>query len=101
MIRNAVKKTKAGKVKNTKIISRVARISEEYPDALKMAGYDDCILGICTRFGQEPIIAYDRAKVLANLQRDGMSYEDAEEFFEFNQIGAWMGDATPCFVDLY
>jgi hypothetical protein len=28
-----------------------------------------------------------------------MDREDAEEFFEFNTIGAWMGDLTPVFVD--
>jgi hypothetical protein len=28
----------------------------------------------------------------------GMSEEEAEEFYEFNTIGAWMGDGTPIFV---
>jgi hypothetical protein len=36
--------------------------------------------------------------VIDILARD-MPREDAEEFFEFNTIGAWMGDATPVFVD--
>jgi hypothetical protein len=27
-----------------------------------------------------------------------MSEEEAYEWFEFNQIGAWLGDATPCFL---
>ena len=29
-----------------------------------------------------------------------MSYDEAEEYFEYNQIGAYMGDSTPCFVTL-
>ena len=29
---------------------------------LTMDGYDDCIIGVCTRFGQAPIVAYDRAR---------------------------------------
>ena len=31
-------------------------------------------------------------------QEDGMTEEEAIEYFEFNQIGAWMGDNTPCFI---
>jgi hypothetical protein len=27
-----------------------------------------------------------------------MSYEEAEEFFEYNQIGAYVGESTPCFL---
>lgn len=34
------------------------------------------------------------------MTRDGMSLEDAEEFFEFNVIGSWVGDGTPCFATL-
>jgi hypothetical protein len=30
--------------------------------------------------------------------RDGMTWEEAEEYFEFNQMGAWVGDSTPCFL---
>jgi hypothetical protein len=29
-----------------------------------------------------------------------MTREEAEEFFEFNTIGAWLGDATPVFIDM-
>ena len=55
------------------------------PDGVAtMVGYDDCIIDICERFGQEPIVAYDRAKVIAKLMEDGMTEEDAEEFFSFN-----------------
>jgi len=29
-----------------------------------------------------------------------LTKEEAEEFHEFNQIGAWMGDGTPAFVEM-
>lgn len=58
---------------------------------------DAAIIGVCERFGQEPIVAYDRARVIAVLAKD-MGLEDAEEFFQVNTIGAWVGDNTPCFV---
>lgn len=65
---------------------------------LTMDGYDDCIVGVVERFGQEPIVCYDKAKVLARHMKDGMTCDEAEEFFYFNQHGAWMGEATPCFL---
>lgn len=67
-------------------------------DARLMDGYDDCILGVCERFGQEPLIAYDFEKVISKLQTDGLSYDDAVEWFYYNQIGAWVGDRTPVFI---
>lgn len=48
----------------------------------------------------KPVAAYDYDTVIANLMNDGMSHDDACEFFDFNIIGAWMGDSTPLFVRL-
>ena len=69
-------------------------------DMLVMDGYDDCIVGVVERFGQPPIVCYDRDKVIKAHMKDGMDYEEAEEFFEFNQIGAWLGESTPCFITM-
>tara|TARA_E500000305_G_scaffold92393_1_gene80457 strand:+ start:764 stop:994 length:231 start_codon:yes stop_codon:yes gene_type:complete len=65
---------------------------------LTMDGYDDCIVGIVERFGMEPIVCYDKDKVLQRHRDDGMDYDEAIEFFEYNQLGAWVGDRTPCFI---
>jgi len=68
-------------------------------EMLMMDGFDDCIVGVVERFGQEGIICYDKAKVLEKLMTEsGMSEEEATDFFYYNQIGAWMGDLTPCFL---
>lgn len=65
---------------------------------LKMDGYDECIAGIVERFGQPPIVCYDKDLVLDELMKQGMPYDDAVEWWEFNQIGAWVGETTPCFL---
>jgi hypothetical protein len=70
----------------------------EYEDLLKMDGYDDCIVGIVERFGQDSYFIYDKELVLEKLQKDGMSYEDALEYYEFNQLGAYVGETTPAFL---
>lgn len=70
---------------------------------LKMYGYDDCVIGVVERNGEEPILCYSTDLVIRKLmQEDGMSHEEAYEFFEYNQLGAYMGEGTPCFLrDLY
>ena len=60
-------------------------------------GFDDCILGIAQRFN-DYFVVYDRDRVLETLRTRGMSDEDAIEWFEFNIVGAWVGDSTPAFL---
>ena len=67
-------------------------------DALVMDGYNDCVIGILERFGMESIVLYDKEKVLGKLVDDGCTYEEAIEFYEYNQLGAWVGDGTPGFL---
>lgn len=73
-------------------------IAEAHPDILFMDGYDDCVLGVVRRFGLSPMVAYDEGKVIQKLIHDGMTEDEAYEWFEVNQIGAWMGETTPCFL---
>ena len=74
------------------------QIAEFNPEALFMDGFDDALLGVAMRFGMNEVACYDYDKVIACMVKDGMTDEQAVEFFEFNQIGAWMGENTPVFV---
>jgi|TARA_R100001530_G_scaffold35744_1_gene27871 hypothetical protein len=66
---------------------------------LKADGFDEAILGVTCRCGKPDILAYDVAKILDILvTRDGMTREEAVEYFEFNIEGAWVGENTPCYV---
>ena len=73
-------------------------LSDIDDDLLLMDGFDDCIIGICHSFGDEPVVAYDYDLVIAKLQSHGMSCEEAVEYHEFNQAGAWVGEQTPVFI---
>ena len=45
------------------------------------------------------VAGYDREKVLEKIMRlSECSYSDAEEYYEFNQLGAWVGEGTPAFL---
>ena len=75
-------------------------LAEINPEALSMKGYDDCIVGIC-HFYSGHVVAYDRKKVIEKLmKRDGMTIEEAEEFFEYNIRGSYAGDNTPVFLTI-
>ena len=63
-------------------------------------GHDNAFIGFMWRFGQnEPITAYSQKKIIDNLMADGMTFDEAQEYFEFNIIGAWVGSGTPCFIE--
>lgn len=77
---------------------------EEYPHlgegCFLADGFEDAFLGLAQRFGfSHPVATYDYEKCLRVLEdRDGMSRQDAEEFFCYNVIGAWVGEQTPIFI---
>ena len=74
-------------------------IAEWNEEALICDGFDEAIIGVAERINLGPVVAYDISKILDILMnRDGMTYEEAHEYFSFNIIGAWMGDYTPVFI---
>ena len=74
-------------------------IQEQNPEALTADGFDDAIMGIAYRAGSEPLVAYSISQCIQVLMdRDGMSHDEASEFFEFNVLGAFVGPGTPVFV---
>ena len=78
-------------------------VSEFNEEALLADGFDEAFLGMVERYGiSAPVALYDKEKCLQILvDRDGMTYEEAVEFFDFNVIGAWVGEFTPYFLNVY
>lgn len=62
-------------------------------------GFEDALIGTGERCGQPTVAVYDREKCIEVLQGQGMSYDEAQEYFDFNVVGAWVGDQTPLFVN--
>jgi hypothetical protein len=88
------------KKKKTKFTAIQKRIIDEACDEelLFLRGYDDCIIGVMERFGMESIVCYDYDKFIQQMITEGMSEEEAVEWYGYNTIGAWHGDKTPCFL---
>jgi hypothetical protein len=72
-------------------------ISEEHPDLLTLDGFDEAVIGIVERAGLLAV-CYNRTKIINILMRD-MNYEEAMEYYEFNILGAYMGEHTPVYLD--
>jgi hypothetical protein len=65
------------------------------PELLFADGYDDCIMGMTFR-ADVPVVIYSADKMIDKLENE-MSYEEAQEFFDFNIEGAYMGERTPVY----
>jgi hypothetical protein len=75
------------------------QISEWNPDALICDGFDDAIIGMAERINLGPVVAYSVDKIInIMIERDGMTYEEAMEYYDYNILGSWMGDNTPIFI---
>jgi hypothetical protein len=59
--------------------------------------YDDAIIGVVERAAGSPVIAYDTQKILSILERS-MPIDEAQEYFEYNILGSYMGDKTPVYI---
>lgn len=62
--------------------------------------FDRAIIGVADRAGGLCVVTYDRDGCIRAMMEDNdWDYETALEYFEFNTLGAWMGEHTPIFVE--
>jgi len=71
---------------------------EMYPELLIPTGMQGALVGVIERFGMNPVALISKSKVIEHYVSDGMTPEEAEEFYEFNCLGAYVGDNTPAFL---
>lgn len=96
-------------------------IFEMNPKAYLLDGFDDAIVGMAERINLEPVVAYNINKIVEILTdqmvvdlseddfegvlEDGLTVEEkkeqmAWEYFDYNIMGAWMGEGTPVFLTM-
>jgi hypothetical protein len=66
---------------------------------LLMDGFDEAFIGWSRRIN-EPLLAvysYD-GLIKVCVERDGMDFEEAVEYVDYNVVGAWVGEQTPIIV---
>ncbi len=70
---------------------------ETNQELLLADGLESAFVGVAEQFSTR-FAVYDRDKVINGYIKDGMSEEEAEEYFQFNVQGAWVGPTTPAFI---
>ena len=75
---------------------------DEYAEgAILLDGLEEAIIGIVEEFGNGKRILYSKRIILSLLQtRDGMTEQEAEEFYDFNILGLYAGEQNAVFLDL-
>jgi len=73
-------------------------IDAHNPEALLADGFEDAIIGVAERCSCPSLVVYDAETCGAILVKQGMTPEEAAEYFSFNTLGAWVGPNTPLFM---
>jgi len=74
-------------------------LMEELTDneCLVADGFDSALIGISE--GMNPVAIYDVDKCIQVLMEDeGMTDEEALDYFYYNTVGAYVGEKTPLFI---
>lgn len=74
-------------------------IFEYYPEDefIVMDGLDSAIVGVV----EDDImkLAYSKRKIIEHFMDEGMSYEEAMEYADFNVFCAYVGKGTPVLIE--
>ena len=70
-------------------------IRELNPETMLADGFDDCVMG----YDKDGRVIYSVMDIIHTLmERDGMTQEEAIEFYEFNIECAYVGEYTPIYM---
>lgn len=67
-------------------------------EAIALDGLDEAILGHGSQFPSEQVIVYSAQRIIKILMRDGMTLDEALEYFGFNIEQLHAGHLTPIIV---
>ncbi|MDP9850483.1 hypothetical protein [Streptosporangium lutulentum] len=98
----------AGSQKSGDEMTTARELIESFdPDAgfLLADGFDEALIGVVEAWFagniHSVVALYDTARCIQILMREGMDEEEANEYFEFNVTGAYVGEGTPAFATIY
>lgn len=79
--------------------SVIAQLSDLNPEAHFFDNMQSALVGIGYIGHKDPVAVYSRAKIYEKLAADGLSIDDAEEYFSSKFVGLWAGEQTPVILD--
>ncbi len=78
----------------------IKQLVKENPEALLMEpreDFDQAVVSITTNQEGQVVAVYDEVKIIDVLVDQGMTEDEAWEYFYFNIEGAYMGKNTPVY----
>jgi len=93
MSKDTMKELQESKLKRQEELK--SSIAEANELAMLVDGHDNALAGWSTD-GKAIYRVYDIVATL--MERDGMTYEEAMEFFDFNILGSYVGEYTPIYM---
>jgi hypothetical protein len=75
---------------------KIEEIIGDEESVLLADGFESAFIGVAYQFNT-PFAVYDRDKCIEILMKD-MTHEEAEEYFQYNVQGAYVGENTPAFL---
>ena len=84
-----IKKQRADRVKQLK-----ETIAVMFPEAMIADGHDHAIMG----YSSDGRVIYSADQIIGGLMNEGMTEEEAIEYFNFNIECAYVGEYTPIFM---
>jgi hypothetical protein len=83
-----------------KIMNWTIDLDEYAEGAILLTDLEDCIVGVVEEFGNGRRILYSKQLILNKLkERDLMTEEEAEEFYDYNILGLYAGEQNAVFLD--
>jgi hypothetical protein len=73
-------------------------LETEKHELIKVDGHDNAYIGVGTCFGEMDRLVYDIDTIINNLKEDGMTDEEAQEYFDYNIADAYVGEKMPVYV---
>lgn len=71
-------------------------------EVLLADGFEEAFIGVVRKMGQPDVACYDINTMRTVLMfRDGMTADEADEYLEYNTLGAYVGENTPAFLVRY
>ena len=76
-------------------------LNEQAEGAVLLTGLEDAIIGIVEEFGNGPRVLYSKNKIIWKLcSMDGMTLEEAHEYYDYNILGLHAGEQNAVFLDV-
>ena len=97
MSKDIIKELQESKLKRQEELK--SSIAEANELAMLVDGHDNALAGWSTD-GKAIYRVYDIVSDIVEtlMERDEMSYEEAMEYFDFNILGAYVGEYTPIYM---